>query len=224
MREFLKSTWDGLDREAWQRFFMAVAGLGLAFAAAVFSSVARERGSLLATSIFAITALCLALIVGLLTVPFLARRVAAARMKDAFDYELTREGIVYIVVLVIIGIAALNTANNLLWIVEAAMLAAIVVSGIGSAADLRRLELDVVVPSNAFAKVPVQLRVNLINPRLWMPAFSVKVFSPADKKKQRRGWGWGQAGLGFPREKKRLRIPGYPPGPQKPSRVPAGHP
>src|SRR5947209_18377466 len=104
MREFLKSTWESLDREAWQRFFMAVAGLGLAFAAAVFSSVARERGSLLATSIFAITALCLALIVGLLTVPFLARRVAAARMKDAFDYELTREGIVYIVVLVIIGI------------------------------------------------------------------------------------------------------------------------
>ena len=61
MREFLKSTWEGLDREAWQRFFMAVAGLGLAFAAAVFSSVARERGNLLATSIFAITALCLAL-------------------------------------------------------------------------------------------------------------------------------------------------------------------
>ena len=47
--------------------------------------------------------------------------------------ELTREGFVYIVVLVIIGFALLNTANNLLWIVEAAMLAAIVVSGIGSA-------------------------------------------------------------------------------------------
>ena len=46
------------------------------------------------------------------------------------------------------------------------MLAAIVVSGIGSAAVLRRLELDVVVPKNAFAKVPVQIRVNLINPRL----------------------------------------------------------
>src|SRR5438270_2729001 len=209
MREFLKSTWESVDREAWQRFFMAVAGLGLAFAAAVFSSVARERGNLLATSIFAITALCLALVVGLLTVPFLARRVAAARMKDAFDYELTREGIVYIVVLVIIGIAALNTANNLLWIVEAAMLAAIVVSGIGSAADLRRLELDVVVPSNAFAKVPVQLRVNLINPRLWMPAFSVKVFTPVDKKQQRRSWEWNKTEFVFPKKKQWLRVPDY---------------
>jgi uncharacterized protein (DUF58 family) len=209
MRQFFKSTWESLDREAWQRFFMAVAGLGLAFAAAVFSSVARERGNLLATSIFAITALCLSLIVGLLTVPFLARRVAAARMKDAFDYELTREGIFYIVVLVIIGIAALNTANNLLWIVEAAMLAAIVVSGIGSAADLRRLELDVVVPKNAFAKVPVQLRVNLINPRLWMPAFSVKVFTPVDKKQQRRSWEWNKTEFVFPKKKRWLRVPDY---------------
>ncbi|MGH9636266.1 MAG: hypothetical protein ACRD72_15670, partial [Candidatus Angelobacter sp.] len=209
MREYLKSAWESLDREAWQRFFMAVAGLGLAFAAAVFSSVARERGNPLATSIFAVTALCLALIVGLLTVPFLARRVAAARMKDAFDFELTREGIVYIIVLVIIGIAALNTANNLLWIVEAAMLAAIVVSGIGSAADLRRLELDVIVPRNAFAKVPVQLRVNLINPRLWMPAFSVKVFTPVDKKQQRRAWEWSKTEFVFPKKKSWLRMPDY---------------
>src|SRR6476646_10029486 len=128
MRQFLRSTWESLDREAWQRFFMAVAGLGLAFAAAVFSSVARERGNTLATSIFAISALFLALIVGLLTVPFLARRVAAARMKDAFDYELTREGMAYLGVLLVITIAALNTGNNLLWLVVAAMLAAIVVS------------------------------------------------------------------------------------------------
>src|SRR6267154_3528802 len=190
MREYLKSAWDSVDREAWQRFFMAVARLGLAFAAAVFSSVARERGSLLATSIFAITALCLALIVGLLTVPFLARRVAAARMKDAFDYELTREGMAYLGVSLVIGIAALNTANNLLFIVLAAMLAAIVVSGLASAAVLRRLELELVAPQNAFAMRPVTLRINLHNPRLWMPAFSVKVFSPADNKKKKPGWEW----------------------------------
>jgi uncharacterized protein (DUF58 family) len=209
MREYLKSAWDSVDREAWQRFFMAVAGLGLAFAAAVFSSVARESGNTLATAIFAISALFLALIVGLLTVPFLARRVAAARMKDAFDYELTREGMAYLGVSLVIGIAALNTANNLLFIVLAAMLAAIVVSGIASAAVLRRLELDVIVPKNAFAKLPVQLRVNLINPRLWMPAFSVKVFSPVDKKKQRRSWEWNKTEFVFPKQKRWLRLPDY---------------
>ncbi|HEY1525527.1 MAG TPA: DUF58 domain-containing protein [Candidatus Angelobacter sp.] len=209
MREYIKSMWSSIDREAWQRFFMAVAGLGLAFTAAVFSSVARERGNTLATAIFALSALFLAGIVGLLTVPFLARRVAAARMKDAFDYELTREGLAYLGVSLVIAVAALNTANNLLFIVLAAMLAAIVVSGIASAAVLRRLELDVIVPKNAFATKPVQLRVNLTNPRLWMPAFSVKVFSPVEKKKKRRGWEWSKTEFVFPKKRSWLRLPDF---------------
>src|SRR5580765_7569711 len=209
MREYLKSMWSSVDREAWQRFFMAVAGLGLAFAAAIFSSVARERGNTLATSIFALSALFLAGIVGFLTVPFLFRRVAAHRMKDAFHYELTREGMAYIGVLLVISIAAVNTGNNLLFIVVGAMLAAIFVSGIASAAVLRRLELDVIVPKNAFATKPVQVRVNLTNPRLWMPAFSVKVFSPEDKKKTRRGWEWAKTEFAFPRRQSWLRLPDY---------------
>ena len=209
MREYIKSIWSGLDREAWQRFFMAVAGLGLAFTAAVFSSVARERGNSLATAIFAVCALFLAGVVGLLTVPFLTRRVVAARMKDAFDYELTREGLVYLAVVLVIAVAALNTANNLLFIVLAAMLAAFVVSGAASAAVLRRLELDVIVPKNAFANKPVQLRINLTNPRLWMPAFSVKVFSPVEKKKKRPGWQWSRTEFVFPKKRSWFRLPDY---------------
>jgi len=207
MRDYIKSIWSGLDREAWQRFFMAVAGLGLAFTAAVFSSVARERGNSLATAIFAVCALFLAGVVGLLTVPFLTRRVVAARMKDAFDYELTREGLVYLAVVLVIAVAALNTANNLLFIVLAAMLAAFVVSGAASAAVLRRLELDVIVPKNAFANKPVQLRINLTNPRLWMPAFSVKVFSPVEKKKKRPGWQWSRTEFVFPKKRSWFRLP-----------------
>jgi uncharacterized protein (DUF58 family) len=208
MREYLKSALASVDREAWQRFFMAVAGLGLAFTAAIFSSVARERGNTLATSIFALSALFLAGIVGFLTVPFLFRRVAAHRMKDAFHYELTREGMAYIGALMVISVAAINTANNLLFIVVGAMLSAIAVSGIASAAVLRRLELDVIVPRNAFATKPVQVRVNLTNPRLWMPAFSVKVFSPVEKKKV-RGWEWVKTEFTFPRRSRWLSLPDY---------------
>jgi uncharacterized protein (DUF58 family) len=209
MRDYLKSALANIDREAWQRFFLAVAGLALAFTAAVFSSVARERGNMLATAIFATSALLLAGVVGLLTVPFLARRVAAARMKDAFDYELTREGMAYLGVALVIGIAALNTANNLLFIVLAAMLAAIVVSGIASAAVLRKLELEVIVPRNAFAMRPVQIRVNLINPRLWIPAFSVRVSTPMEKKKRRLGWEWRRTEFVFPKRRQWLRLPDF---------------
>lgn len=205
----IKSLWSRLDGEAWLRFFIAMAGLVLAFAAAVFSSAARDAGNLMATAAFASLALFLSALVGVATVPFLARRVAASRMREALHYELTREGMAYLGVALVIGIAALNTGNNLLFIVLAAMLAAIVVSGIASAAMLRGLELEVLMPRNAFANRAVAVRVRVINPRLWIPSFSIKVLSPADKKKKVPGWEWQRTEFIFPKKDRWLRLPDY---------------
>ena len=55
--------------------------------------------------------------------PYLARRVAIERLRHTFHYEVTKAGIIYMLVTMVIGIAALNTGNNLLYIVVAAMLA-----------------------------------------------------------------------------------------------------
>jgi uncharacterized protein (DUF58 family) len=205
----IKTFLANLDGEAWLRFFLAVAGLVLAFTAAVFSSAARESGNLLATAIFASTALFLAGLVGVTTVPFLARRVAAGRVREALHYELTREGMAYLGVALVIGIAALNTGNNLLFIILAAMLAAIVVSGLASAAVLRRLDLDIMVPRNAFAAKPVGVRVELHNPRIVVPAFSIKVHTPSDKKKKTPGWEWQRTEFVFPKRRKWFRLPDY---------------
>jgi hypothetical protein len=57
--------------EVWMRFLLALLGLVLAFAAALFSTVARESGSLWTTVILASMALALAVVVGLTTVPYL---------------------------------------------------------------------------------------------------------------------------------------------------------
>ena len=124
-------------REVWVKFLLALLGLGLAFAAALFSTVSRDAGNLWATIILASTSLVLATLVGLVTVPYLARRVAVERLRESFDYDVTRAGIVYVVVTLVIAIAALNTGNNLFYIVVAAMLAAILVSGVVSAWVLR---------------------------------------------------------------------------------------
>jgi len=59
--------------------------------------------------------------------------VVARRVRDALNYEVTREGLIYLLLTLLIGVAALNTGNNLLFIVVAAMLAAVLVSGIVSA-------------------------------------------------------------------------------------------
>jgi uncharacterized protein (DUF58 family) len=188
--------------EVWVRFLLAIVGLALAFGAALFSTVSRESGNLWATLVLASAALLLAVIVGLTTVPYLARRVAGAGLRDALDYDVTRVGIVYVVIVLVIGIAALNTGNNLLYIVVAAMLAAILVSGFASAIVLRALELDVRLPEHVFAGRPILGRIVLRNPRRWLPSFSVNVV-PVKKDRAGKHWQWTPATFAVP--------PGRPP-------------
>jgi uncharacterized protein (DUF58 family) len=185
--------------KVWIRFLVALVGLGLAFAAALFSTVSRDSGNLWTTVILASASLLLATFVGLITVPYLARRVAVERLRESFDYDVTRAGIVYVLITLVIGIAALNTGNNLLYIVVAAMLAAILVSGVVSAWVLRWLELDIRLPEHIFAGHAVIARIVLHNPRRWLPSFSIRVVS-ARKNKDRpvKQWQWESATFAFP--------------------------
>src|SRR3954447_14496712 len=185
--------------EVWGKFLLALVGLGMAFGAALFSTGSRDAGNLWATIILASTSLVLATLVGLIMVPYLARRVAVERFRESFDYEVTRAGIVYVLVTLIIAIAALNTGNNLLYIVVAAMLAAILVSGYVSAVVLRYLELEIDVPEHVFAGRPVLGRIVLQNPRRYLPSFSVRVVSSRKKrKKPAKAWRWEAATFAFP--------------------------
>jgi uncharacterized protein (DUF58 family) len=183
--------------EVWVRFLLAIVGLTLAFGAALFSTVSREAGNFWATLALASIALLLAVIVGLTTVPYLARRVAGARVRNAFDFDVTRVGIVYVAIVLVIGIAALNTGNNLLYIVVAALLGAILVSGFASALVLRDLELDVRLPEHVFAGRPMLGRIVLRNPRRWLPSFSVNVVS-LKKDSVAKHWQWMPAVFALP--------------------------
>jgi uncharacterized protein (DUF58 family) len=176
-----------IDRSAWIRFFIAIAGLALAFTSALFSTVFRESGNVLAMAIAASVSLLAAGFIGLYTVPYLAKRVALEGMKEAFDYDVTKEGIVYLGVALLIGVAALNTGNNLLFIILAAMLAAIIVSGIASAAVLRGLRLDPSLPAHVFARQPIIARINLRNRHI-AASFSVSVVPPKPKNLKRLHW------------------------------------
>ena len=115
------------------------------------------------------------------------------------DYEVTRPGMIYMLITVVIGIAAINTGNNLLYVVVSSLLAAIVVSGIASAVVLQSLELDVLFPEHVFAARPMMARLLLRNASSWMPSFSVRVV-PA-KRKAARTWRWEAYTFGWPRHR-----------------------
>jgi uncharacterized protein (DUF58 family) len=182
--------------EVWVRFLLSLLGLILAFAAALFSTVARESGSLWATVILASIALALAVVVGLTTVPYLARRVAGGRVRDAFHYDVTGVGIAYVLAVLVLGVAALNTGNNLLYVIVAAMLAAILISGVASAIVLRDLELDIRLPEQVFAGSPILGNIVIRNRRRWLPSFSISV-APLQPKKSAQ-WQWVPTTFGFP--------------------------
>jgi uncharacterized protein (DUF58 family) len=200
--------WMGLS-QVWVRFLVAIVGLALAFGAALFSTVVQESGNIWATIILASAALLLATLVGLTTVPYLARKVVTSSVRDAIDYEVTRAGMVYMLISVVIGIAAVNTGNNLLYIIVAALLSAVLVSGIASALVLRSLELDIHLPEHVFAARPMLARLLVRNASNWLPSFSIRVVP--SKRKAKKHWRWEAYTLAVPRnrppEQQWIRVP-----------------
>lgn len=175
------------NREAWKRFLIAVVGLAGAFLLAVLSTTLRDTGNMWLIGTAASLSLLLAGFVGLYAVPYLAKRAALEGVRDIIDYDVTREGTVYLGGAMVIGIAALNTGNNLLFIIFSTMMAAVLVSGIASAMVLRRLRLEVSLPAHIFAGQSMRGRVHLENPRV-LPTFSVSVVPPMRREGPRFRW------------------------------------
>jgi uncharacterized protein (DUF58 family) len=173
-----------LDLPAWRRFFLALFALTFSFFLAVYSSALRDTGRLRAAFWSAVFALVLAGIVSVKVVPYLARRTALERWMIKIEFEFTREGAIYLLLIAVIAVAALNTGNNLLFMILASLLAGILVSGILSHLVLTDLELDFVLPDHIFAQQPMISRVTLTNEKWFLPSLSVAVSAREDKKRK----------------------------------------
>jgi len=173
------------DRAAWRRFWSALFGLGLAFFLALYSTALTEAGHVHAAVVAASLSLLIASIVAIKVVPYLARRTAIERWMIKVEYEFTREGVVYFAIILIITIAALNTGNNLLFIILANLLSGILLSGILSAIVLSQVELDFALPEHVFAERPLISRLTVQNLKWVFPSFSLTV-SARDLRKSKR--------------------------------------
>ena len=161
--------------EVWVKFLLALVGLGLAFGAALLSTASGEAGNVWASVMLASLALLMAAFVGLVTVPYLARRVAIERLRQTFHYEVTKAGVVYVLVTLVIGIAALNTGNNLLFLILASLIAVILMSGVLSSITLSGVEMRLQLPGHIFAGQPVRSLVEVHDEKLTLPSFSLRV-------------------------------------------------
>jgi len=168
----MKTLW---DRKAVREFCTAVGLLSLALFLALDSESAMRRGDTTTGMILAVLSLVLAAIIALTTVPRLARRADLGRWLIPSSFSITREGGFYILATFLLSLAAINTGNNLLFLILAALLSAMITSGIVSRASLRSVGVSVRVPENVFEGERVSLKVSLRNQKRLFPSFSISV-------------------------------------------------
>jgi len=89
--------------------------------------------------------------------------------------RIARGGVLFAVALVLVGSAAALSANNLLFLILAAMLATLLISGFVSRLVLAGLELELLLPDHISARRPTSARIRLRNVKRAMPSFSIRV-------------------------------------------------
>ncbi len=88
--------------------------------------------------------------------------------------KVNRSGSVFIGVTILLGVAAANTGNNLLYMVVSAMLSLMLVSGIFSLINIKGLELVLIPPKEVFANRPAVFRL-LLRKKGFFPSFLIRV-------------------------------------------------
>jgi uncharacterized protein (DUF58 family) len=85
----------------------------------------------------------------------------------------TPEGTRFIIVALAIGVAAINTGNNLLYLILAMMLSMIILSGILSEISLRMVDVNRSLPREVFAGRPFLVRITASNRKRVFPSVSL---------------------------------------------------
>lgn len=104
---------------------------------------------------------------------------AETRGKKERSYRrqgrLTREGKAFVLVCVGVGIAAVNTGNNLLYLMLGLMLSLLLLSMVLSEVALWRVRAIRRLPERAFANATCLIEITLKNDKKWMPSYSLEV-------------------------------------------------
>ena len=104
------------------------------------------------------------------------------RLRESFRWfyryrsiRLTSEGTRYVLLTLAVGVAAINTGNNLLYLLLAMLLSLIVMSGLLSEQSLKQLEFRRRMPDRIFANRPATVSLAIANRKLRLPTFSLRV-------------------------------------------------
>ena len=171
----LAELWAKADTPGVRAFFLSIAALGVALLLAVYSGAAAELGNVGLAAGSALLALAIAGWVAVTLVPTLAKRTPLRWIGYRMEYKISRTGWLYIAATLLVALAALNTGNNLLFLILACLISVILMSGILSSISLAGVELRIELPEHIFAGQTVRATVELENGKLTLPSFGLRV-------------------------------------------------
>jgi uncharacterized protein (DUF58 family) len=94
-------------------------------------------------------------------------------LTPAIRQRVTGAGWLYVAAVLMVGVAAVGSANNLLFLILAVMLSALLISGFVSRLSVAGLELDLALPEHISARQKVSGRMLVRNHKDWVPSFSI---------------------------------------------------
>ncbi len=175
LQSTIAQLWAKADRPSVRAFFLSITALTGALLLALYSGAAAELGQVAVASTSALAALAIAGWVGVTLVPVLAKRTPLRWLGYKMEYRVTFEGWIYLGGIILVALAALNTGNNLLFLILASLIALVLMSGILSSITLSGIGMRLVLPEHIFAGQPVRAMVELENEKLTLPSFSLRV-------------------------------------------------
>lgn len=165
--------------------------LGLGMTSVIL--IARRAGDMQLANVAAVISLVIVLLIIVLVVPPLARSARKEVSRFDLPLQVTKGGVIFIGILVVVAFAAWNTGNNLLFLVFSLLASTLFVSWVAARASLRDLIVSARFPDHIYAGEPAPVIVTLRNRKRLLPSFSVLVeargpVSPGalDEKKGRR--------------------------------------
>jgi len=105
------------------------------------------------------------------------------RLRPPRRLRITREGKVFIGVALGVGFAAINTGNNLLYLVLGLLLSIIILSGLLSEMALRGLEFRRKLPKRTFAGTAMLVEIEVKNTKRFSPSYSIEVEDRIDNRR-----------------------------------------
>lgn len=160
-------------------------------ASALVTVLARRTNEPELAGAAAILSLVIALLIIVFVVPPLARSARLEILRFDFPIEITTGGAIFFLIIGVVGFAAWNTGNNLLFLVFSLLCSALFVSWIAARVSLRDLIVSARFPDHIFAREPAPVIVTLRNTKRLLPSFSILVeargpLNNDDRTKQRR--------------------------------------